>query len=271
MRVIAAAVRTVEVRRFATESQRARYILTALTARLPSSLTPGRPGESDLLLLWGPGAPDRFEPMRQQINAGGHVVALDLAYWQRDQKFRVSFDSAHPQAIVMRRALADSRLAADGVRGEDRWSPTGPVVVAGIGSKAGVQYGADRVRAWELAIIAEARRRGRPVIYRPKRPDGWRPDGVAVSTVARIDDALAGASLVATWHSNVAVDAIRLGIPAICQDGAAAAVCPSAWPDEPQPLPEPLRRQFLANLAWFQWAPSEASAFWGLVVDMVTT
>ena len=43
-----------------------------------------------------------------------------------------------------------------------------------------------------------------------------------------IDQALTGCSLVVTWHSNVAVDAIRMGIPVVCRDGAAAAVCPSS-------------------------------------------
>jgi hypothetical protein len=86
-----------------------------------------------------------------------------------------------------------------------------------------------------------------------------------------IDQALAGASLVVTWHSNVAVDAIRLGLPVICRDGAAAAVCPSDFrTTDPQPLPASVRDRFLANLAWFQWSNSEAAAFWPWAQEMLS-
>jgi hypothetical protein len=60
---------------------------------------------------------------------------------------------------------------------------------------------------------------------------------VVLTTDQPIEHVLAGASLVVTWHSNVAVDAIRLGIPVICREGAAAAVCPSELgADDPRPL-----------------------------------
>ena len=68
-----------------------------------------------------------------------------------------------------------------------------------------------------------------------------------------------------TWHSNIAVDAIALGIPAVCVDGAAAAVCPAELPEEVRPFDPALRDRFLANLAWFQWAPSEARECWAFL------
>lgn len=218
-------------------------------------------------MLWGPGAPERADVMRQHIASGGRVMAWDLAYWHRDVKARVSIDAAHPMDWVMRQDWPTTRLQADRVAVSDAWHPTGPVVVAGLGEKARVQYGAATVDAWERAMIAACRERwpNRPVVYRTKKSGSPEPSGVHVSGPGvPIEQALRGASLVVTWHSNVAVDAIRLRIPVICRDGAAAAVCPPALDAEsdPAPLPEAVRDRFLANLAWFQWAPSEAGACW---------
>lgn len=216
-------------------------------------------GRGQVLLLWGPGAPDRVGPMLEQVARGGHVAAFDLAYWQRDRKVRVSFDHAHPQAWVMRRMEPRARFLADRVAVSDRWNPDGPVVIAGIGRKARVQYG-DAVDVWERAMIAEARARWDcRVLYRRKQADAPTLAGVPqVDCTSPIEQVLAGARLVVTWHSNVAVDAIRLGIPVVCRDGAAAAVAPATLPECPTPLATDVRDAFLSNLAWYQWTPGEA-------------
>lgn len=242
-----AAIASMELLSFDPQSPRADDSLAAFAragraSGVPVQTSRSYRGGADLLVLWGPGHPARFDPMRRQIAAGGHVCALDLAYWHRDRKVRISIDGAHPQGWVMRRHLPRSRFAGDAVRVSDVWNPDGPVIVAGLGEKARVQYGATVIDAWEAAMMAEARRRGKVVQYRAKR-----------SAMVPIDQALIGASLVITWHSNVAVDAIRLGIPVICQDGAASAICASTWTDDLKPLPVPWRDRFLANLAWFQW------------------
>ncbi len=261
-----AAILTVELLAFTPQSQRADVVLASLARTAPASVRVVRShsyqGGSDWLVLWGPGHPARVEPMRRQLAAGGHVIACDLAYWDRDRKVRVSIDAPHPHAWVMRRDWPTTRVTADAIAVSTAWKPSGPVLVAGIGDKARVQYGA-AVAEWEATMIAAARARGRVVQYRPKRP-GPVPRGTTPASTGSIEAALRGTSLVITWHSNVAVDAIRLGIPVICQDGAAAAVCPSDFPvaGEPQPLPAPVRDRFLGNLAWFQWAPSEAPQLW---------
>lgn len=269
--MIAAAVATVTVEslRLQPSSHRSDLALSALTQAATS-----RPelsvrssdryqGGADWLLLWGPGNPTRFDIMARQIAAGGHVIALDLAYWDRDRKIRVSIDAPHPQAWVMRRDWPATRFTADRVPVADLWKPDGPVVIAGLGDKARVQYGADVVDRWEAAMAraCAARWPSRKVLYRTKR-----------GNVQPIETVLRGASLVITWHSNVAVDAIRLGIPVICRDGAAAAVCPSTWPDDgmPQPLDLHTRMQFLHNLAWFQWDPkTEAQECWAFLRELL--
>jgi hypothetical protein len=266
-----AATTAVEIVSFEPESIRAQHWLTALEqgakrqgldvyrTSKPASLAPW-------LLLWGPGAPARAAAMRTHVAAGGRAVAWDLAYWDRERKARVSFDAAHPQAYVMRRDLPAYRFAADRVPVADLWNPKGPIIIAGLGEKARVQYGGAAVDRWEEGMFAACRAQWptRPVIYRKKKAQSPHPGWASTVTSGDgpIDKALAGRSLVITWHSNVAVDAIRMGIPVVCRDGAAAAVCPSELSADPQPLDAATRDRFLANLAWFQWAPNEVEAFW---------
>jgi hypothetical protein len=219
-------------------------------------------GTSDVLCLWGPGAPNRWPAMRAQFEAGSTTVAWDLAYFDRHHKIRCAINGAHPAAWVMRKDWPGDRFLATGLPIESTWDPDGPVLVAGIGPKATVQYGADRVHDWEIATIADLRARGRAVLYRRKNNVGWAPPGILTRYSPSVAGALRGCSLCVTWHSNVAIDAIRLGIPVVCQDGAAAAICPSIPAADPQPVAPELRRRFLHNLAYFEWAPSEVVAFW---------
>jgi len=264
--VIGSLITTMEILLTEPLSFRAKQVLAAMDSAgfdAAYRVTAGRQfqGESDLLVVWGPGHPTRFEPMRQQLARGGHVLALDLAYWHRERKVRISIDGAHPAKWVMRKSLSPARWNADRMRVENQWNPDGPVLIAGLGDKARVQYGALTVDRWEAEMMAECTRRGRSYAYRPK------PRGASVP----IELALRGVSLVITWHSNVAVDAIRLGIPVICRDGAAAAVCPDTWQPEHRPLPKDVRDQFLANLAWFQWDLStEAAACLAFVQELLS-
>ncbi|MES2341728.1 MAG: hypothetical protein V4597_08620 [Pseudomonadota bacterium] len=257
---------TVEILQAEPATDRARLALQGLAngakaAGLSVRFTRRYSALGPWLLLWGPGAPDRAEAMRRHVRDGGRALALDLAYWSRDRKVRVSVDAPHPQAVVMARDLPETRLAADRPPTADAWDPAGPVVVAEIGRKAQVQYGA-QVQDWEAHQVKLAAALGHEIVRRPK------PRGPAEP----IETALAGASAVVTWHSNVAVDAIRLGIPAVCQDGAAAAVCPPSLglAAVPEPLGAAARDRFLGNLAWFQWDPArEGVAFWRFAQELL--
>lgn len=267
---------TVELLRFTPELPRTADLFRQLAAAAPAaqvSLVSSSTyrGDTDWLMLWGPGAPDRVVPMRQSLETGRRVLAWDAAYWHRDRKLRVSIDGAHPPQWIFAREWSASRLAADAVPIADVWDPAGPVLVAGIGRKARVQYGEAVVARWEAEQIARAQATGRPVLYRHKVPGLAIPRGTVAASRAPIDQALAGLSAVITYHSNVAVDAIRMGIPTICQDGAAKAVSASTWPVDapPQPLLPAVRDRFLRNLAWFQWAPSEASACWTFLRELL--
>lgn len=259
------ALASAEVLTLPSHSPRAETALAGLATAIAvdgRSVTTSRSytGGSDLLIVWGPGGLDRVFPMRRQQQAGGRVVCLDLAYWHRERKVRVSIDAPHPQAWVLRQTWPADRVLADRIPMTNLWDPKGPVLIAGIGDKARAQYGAE-VDAWQQTMRVEAKRRGYTVKDRPKR----------AAQVTPIESALRGVALVVTWHSNVAVDAIRAGIPVICRDGAAAAVCPSTWPEELQPLDRATRDRFLSNLAWFQWdMGTEAAACWTWLQELLS-
>lgn len=226
-------------------------------------------GQSEWLVLWGPGAPNRWPAMRAHQQTGRHTACFDIGYWNRPRTVRVSIDAAHPSAWVMKKALPDSRWKRNPAPVRDVWRTKGPVIVAGIGRKARDQYGALAVSEWETSMIIAAQVAGRKVQYRRKQPDAPLPQGVDVIEAAAvpIDRALVNASLVITWHSNVAVDAIRNGIPVICRDGAAAAVYGCEWNDHLKPISTAVRDEFLANLAWYQWEAKDAPACWRFLMN----
>jgi hypothetical protein len=269
----------VELVHFTPENPRAKRLFDALRMAAPDAGfevidRSDYAGAVQLLMLWGPGNPHREQALRRHVAAGGHVLAWDLAYWDRDHKARVSIDGAHPQHWILKRDWPASRLHADGIQVTDEWNPNGPIIIAGLGQKARVQYGPTRVDEWEADMMRACRAKwSLPIVYRQKKPDVPTPAWATLKIGGPIEAALRGASLVITWHSNVAVDAIRMGIPVICRDGAAAAVCDSdrvlLEGGRPAPLSNDVRRQFLSNLAWFQWAPSEAAEFWRFAKELL--
>lgn len=270
-------MKTAELLRFEPQSPRGLRMFAELEHTAPrfgvvAKQTASYRGDADVLVLWGAGSPLRWPAMERQLEQRKHYVGLDLAYWNRESKIRVTVDAPHPQAWVMSHDWPDSRFYADPPRLANVWDPRGPVVVAGIGIKSKVQYGAGRVLGWEEDQIDLCLAAGRSVVYRQKNRIGESPVGIPMAKAGSIDEILHGASVVVTWSSNVAVDAIRLGIPAVCADGAAAAVCPSSCdhPDAFTPLKPEVRHKFLRNLAWFQWAPQESGDCWRFLQELLS-
>lgn len=234
-------------------------------------------GDSDWLMLYGPGGFDRQKLMAKQISRGARVICWDAPYWKRGEKLRVSIDHAHPQRWVMRKRRPDVRLLRDhGFSIVPQFDPGHgqDILLAGIGTKARHQYGADVVREWEQAMVVSARLlwgNDRRILYRPKpnHPTPPPAGAILVRNDVAISQQLFDVSIVVTWHSNVAVDAIWAGKPVACRDGAAAAVYGATLHADMQPISADLRAQFLSNLAWFQWRPDEAPMVWQFLQEML--
>lgn len=196
MSVMAPAQTSIEILRCQPVSGRAQQLFDALAVGasrldLPVTVSDTYRGDSSWLVLWGPGAPNRFDAMRRQVAAGGHVIAWDLAYWDRLAKVRVSIDAAHPREWVLRKNWPRDRFLADGVTVTDGCDATGPIIVAGLGRKARVQYGEDRILVWETAMLRACESRwSRPIWYRRKQDDAPVPPGAVLAPSGSIERVL---------------------------------------------------------------------------------
>lgn len=226
------------------------------------------------LVTYGLGEPRRYDAFKAHRAAGGRCVNFDLGYWSRrsaegDESggylLRCSIDAPHPQARLFSVPAGSSRYeAVAGPDLVDRHDPDGPIVIVGMGAKGARWAGVD-AGSYEARALAMARDRwpNREVRYRPKvkkavpypRVEGF--DRVLDNHT--IDESLCGASLAVCQHSNAAVDAVRLGIPVLAEDGAVCALVGAGLDREPRIVPQRERERFMHALAWWQWTPQEAA------------
>lgn len=214
------------------------------------------------LFVYGLGGLDRVQYAKRK-----RLVAFDLAYWDRkgpQRKYRVAIGGFHsPGRIWKGDSPGPSRWSQSGMAIADRGgSQDGPILLVGNSPKS-TAVGAS---GWASAKSRELRKafHTRKIWYRPKpgRPQEYGVLCDAVSTQEPIDLVLAKVSMVVCRHSNVAVDACRLGVPVVCEDGAAAAIYPRHWAGDQPDLAK--RTEFLHRLAWWQWTPAECETelFW---------
>lgn len=218
------------------------------------------PRSGSVLVTYGLGGHDRLPHAKVHMRGGGRVVAWDAGYCDRktaDRKYRVSLDGFHcPRRIMIGPRPSADRWRASGL-GITQNSPSGSnIILIGCGPKSRA-VGAE---GWAAAKSREIRKKfpAYRIIYRPKRiplESGVLND--SVDSDSPIEKVLEQASLVVCLHSNVAVDACRMGVPVVCEDGAAAAIYPNRLDDAKEQPSEATRREFLERLAWWQWSESE--------------
>lgn len=216
-----------------------------------------RPRSEAVLVVYGPGGADRWPHVQAHPGA---VVCWDVGYWERERhwserKFRVSIDALHPKQVMQGPCPGPERWLSAGLK-ITQAAGKGSIMLVGNGPKS-VAIGAAN---WAAGKAHDIRFRfpGVQLAYRPK-PRRPQEPGVKCDVISTgdIETALAATSLVVCRHSNVAVDACRMGVPVVCEDGAAAAIYPRRLEDAAaQPTLEQ-RTEFLHRLAWWQWSPME--------------
>lgn len=233
-----------------------------------------QPREGAVLVLYGLGASDRLPHARAHKAAGGHFIALDAGYWDRkaeNRRFRVTVDDFHCPDLIMRGpSPGPCRLNESAIGIKNIGHPQGHIVLVGNGPKSSAVgasgWAAEKSR--EIRLLHPSRR----ITYRPKR-SFIEPGVICDATAAndKIEAVLANASLVVCRHSNVAVDACRMGVPVVCDDGAASAIYPSRLEDEAKQPSFELRTEFLRRLAWWQWSAAEMShgAIWPWLIGVL--
>ena len=227
------------------------------------TVTSGYTGSHRLLMMYGPGLPQRKLTMEMHLAKGGRVACWDLGYWDRDEAMRLSIDGLHPTATHL--AMSPDQPRRKFTLREDA-DPNGPILLVGIGSKSCKMLGLSQ-QHWEAKALRRIARDypGRRVLWRPKGRAATHLPGTTLHHGMPIEQALVGCSLVVTRHSNVAVDACIAGVPVSCEGGAAHAL----YADAANPTRQQ-RAQFLGRLSWWQWRPSEARDAWAWVERAVS-
>lgn len=257
---------------FSRTNERSRIIATALNRGLTrwdrvemmrSREYNGRPTH-DLAIHYG-----FADGLRQIFNdyrdAGRHAVYVDLGYWHRRKRTRfdgyhkLSLNDRHPTAYFQRKRHSHDRFKALGIEIQP-WRKAGRhILVIGMSGKGALTEGY-RPQQWERETIAELRRHtDRPIIYRPK------PNWLGASPIphaqfqrgVELSDALRDCHAVVCHHSNVAVEAMIAGIPAICPIGVASALAGHDLTQIESPPMAAGRHQWAADIAYTQWTVQE--------------
>jgi len=243
-------------------ARRGERMLLALAKRAPpmTDVEPSYRGTRKLLVIYGPGAPQRIDLIRRHKAKGGRVAMFDLGYWDRERLMRLSIDSMHPTPEQIERTQDTGRAAPALLEDAD---PDGPIMLVGLGRKSLFAYGHAHM-SWETRKLKELRKRfpGRRILWRPKGKAPQALPGAQMCYGIPIEQALKGCSLVVCRHSNVAVDAVAAGVPFEAEEGAAT------WLNGKPFTPEN-RASFLGRVAWWQWGPTEAVEAWSFVREAI--
>lgn len=248
-------------------SKTGRAVLTELRNSAPRlglsyTVTEQYRGSSDLLVLWGVGAPAHNDARVRHISSGRRAILWDMGYFGRAKvtgHCRVSIDHDHPQQWLPLTRPDPSRWERHGITLRNEYNRNGHIVLVGIGGKSRLQHSCS---GWEAKKLNELRSRfpGKRILFRPK-PNSPPPRVQCESDcVSPIEKVISGASLVVCRHSNVAVDAIIAGVPFEAEDGAAT------WLTQ---MDETSRLDFLSRLAWWQWRPDEAQRAWKFLLEIL--
>lgn len=192
-------------------------------------------------------------------------VYADLGYWHRKpeksrysgyHKLVVSDKHSHPN---LNKVWDSDRFNVLNIPVQPwRDNPQGGILVAGMSAKNAVNLGFQE-EEFERRAIAQLRSVGYdgPIIYRPK--PSWhsaRPirDTIYSPPEEPLETVLERVRGIVTHSSNVAVDALVLGLPFYCEDGIARALSVPAPESLLSRCREPVQRMnMLHAIAYHQW------------------
>lgn len=227
------------------------------------TITQGYTGRSDMVMIYGLGKSPNRVIVNKYIRRGRIAIIWDLGYWGRQDEppcCRLSINEPHPTREHFTKTPYYGRQHP---QLQDLYNKDGHVLLTSSLPKS-----ADKDHTQAAPLLrqyAEIRRLmiGRPVVYKPKH---GRPRVIEDLPIVEgpLEKALEGSSLVVTQSGNLGVDAAVLGIPCVCTGGIAAHF----WPNRIQAAFRPTeqeRQAFLNKVAWWNWAPHEASKAWQFI------
>lgn len=227
----------------------------------------------DVAVFWG--YVDICQAVLQSYKAvGKKAVYIDLAYWGRDNHFKISVNGRHPTEYFQRRPHDDVRRKMFGIEPREEWSQQGTILVAGMGPKAAWAENCLPVESWEKNAIATIKQfTDRPIIYRPKPSQhyGKHIADTTLDTATLIGIAIKHSWAVVTHHSNVGVDGLVAGVPCFTEQGVAVPMSHSdlSQIESPRYPSFEERVQWLNDVAYVQWSIQEmrSGACWRYLLD----
>lgn len=194
------------------------------------------------------------------------AVFLDLGYWAREGQegsHKITVNSRHPTNYFQRKAHEPSRFSRLGI-GIRPWRNSGrSIMVVGMSAKAANAQGF-APEEWERQTVAALRCiTDRPIIYRPK-PNWAGAQPIPGAEFQRghpqgndVPQQLRDVFCVVTHHSNVAVDALLMGVPVFSVEGIASVLSTKSLEKIDAPLRPEGREQWAYDAAYTQWTVSE--------------
>lgn len=239
------------------------------------ALSLGQETEADLFdvaVMVGVKSRERFYAQRR---LGRHVIMLDKGYSRHKREggrtwefWRTAVDAHQPTSRLSKITQPDDRMVAAGWRPK-RWRKSGAhIIVAGSSEKYHAFYGLVHPTRYARGIVLRLWQHSQDlrIVYRPK--PSWH-DATPLKRAAfsrppeSLSDLLPSAHALITHGSNACFDAVMAGVPAIVLgDGVAKPISSTSLKDIDAPLmvDSAIRRQWLANLAYFQWTESEMAS-----------
>lgn len=194
------------------------------------------------------------------------VLHVDGAFWSRYSYVKLALGGRW--SAVDGRDYSDDRLRQFNVTAAPSRKRGNRVLIIGMSAKAAKSWGMNP-EAWERQTAERLLEAGASVTYRPKPQwTGSRPiDGCGFQHWARvpITQALAETDAVATHHSNVAIEALAVGLPVYAATGPARDMSAARieWLPGVTAPSQKARHRFLCEMAWHQWTFKElASGAW---------
>lgn len=229
---------------------------------------PGEP-EADIAAFYGL-RDGLLQIMRDYVDDGKVALQVDLGYWSRteggryDGFHKISVNSHHPTAYFQNIKHPPDRWNHHEIEPRPWFHDGEWFLMAGMSEKAAWVCGL-LPEEWERETAAMLQNHSpRGIIYRHK--PSWKGNSSIPGTMAstkdrELNDDIDRAYAIVTHHSNVGVDALIRGIPVLTVEGVASALGRKPTPELERYFPaDEQRQQFLNDIAYTQWKPSEMAS-----------
>jgi hypothetical protein len=196
---------------------------------------------------------------------GRPVLAVNHGYLRRGRAYSLGWNGINGRADFCNKVDAAERFEATGIEVAP-WkseSAAGHVLVCGQTPGDPSLYGADATLWAEKTIAYLGRLTARPLVWRPHPNVGRAAPSMpgARTSLARLDEDLAGAHAVVTYSSSTSAMAAIQGVPIFAASDASIA-----WPVANREIEDvenpatPDRAGWLRRLAYAEWTLDEIAA-----------